>query len=182
MPRRKDLPTHCTQPGCDRVYAAKGYCQAHWARARRGMPMDAPLRLVGLSKRRDEHGRKQCSACREWLEPTEFHPKRGVSDGLQAKCRPCLLKYNRATKYGLTPELVDKMFEAQGGKCAICFEALQDDCHIDHDHNCCSGYRSCGKCVRGLLCNSCNLMLGMVKDSASRLRSAVAYLERSTAD
>jgi len=28
--------------------------------------------------------------------------------------------------------------------------------HVDHDHNCCNGVKSCGKCVRGIICNRCN--------------------------
>lgn len=28
--------------------------------------------------------------------------------------------------------------------------------YVDHDHKCCSGDKSCGKCVRGILCPGCN--------------------------
>lgn len=70
----------------------------------------------------------------------------------------------------------------QGGACAIC---LTDDpgtksgtFHIDHDHACCPGSKTCGGCVRGLLCSSCNRGIGHLKDDPQRLLSAVAYLTR----
>src|SRR4029077_2130187 len=31
---------------------------------------------------------------------------------------------------------------------------------VDHDHNCCPGAHSCGKCIRGILCGTCNSALG----------------------
>lgn len=136
------------------------------------------MRLVGIQRRRNALGQKHCPACVQWLDPSAFPSKKGASDGLQAKCNPCLLKYNRAVKYGITIQRIDDMYAAQNGMCAICFSGIGTDCHIDHDHNCCPGYRSCGKCVRGLLCNSCNLMLGMAKDSPEILLSASAYLKR----
>jgi hypothetical protein len=46
----------------------------------------------------------------------------------------------------------------------------------DHDRSCCPGTGSCGKCVRGLLCNPCNLMIGHAHDEQERLRAAIQYL------
>lgn len=40
--------------------------------------------------------------------------------------------------------------------------------HIDHDHSCCNGGTSCGKCIRGLLCRSCNMSLGHVEAMIKR--------------
>lgn len=45
----------------------------------------------------------------------------------------------------------------------MCREPFEDDrrIYVDHDHGCCPGEgRSCGKCVRGLLCLRCNTALG----------------------
>jgi hypothetical protein len=49
---------------------------------------------------------------------------------------------------------------------------------VDHDHQCCPGGNSCGLCVRGLVCESCNLAAGMIQDDPGRARSLAAYLDR----
>jgi hypothetical protein len=84
----------------------------------------------------------------------------------EAKCRGCR-QLNPRTQwekrlgmYGLTPERWQAMFNAQGGRCGICRSLPRDGgkrlC-IDHDHSCCPRpNRSCGRCVRGLLCQRCN--------------------------
>ena len=81
-------------------------------------------------------------------------------------------------KYGIEPEWVDDRLIAQGGTCSICGGGFggQNPC-VDHDHRCCPGSRSCGKCVRGLLCQRCNRALGVFHSSAL-LASAAAYLRR----
>jgi hypothetical protein len=47
--------------------------------------------------------------------------------------------------------------------------------HVEHDHACCQRKnRSCGKCVRGLLCHTCNIALGHIE---RRYAMARAYLD-----
>lgn len=63
--------------------------------------------------------------------------------------------------------------------CSIC--GSKEKLHIDHDHACCdrkvSGRKDfCGECVRGCLCNDCNLGIGMLRDDVARILSAVDYL------
>lgn len=83
-------------------------------------------------------------------------------------------------KYGLTEEEYDERVEAQGGLCAICGNppALGRRLAIDHDHKCCPGTRSCGMCIRDLLCDACNGGLGLLGDSIERLEQALAYLSK----
>lgn len=105
--------------------------------------------------------------------------------GHSTKCKACYKEYNQEYKkgdkgrairikclYGVTLEEVSKMYFLQNGKCKICgvpkpssgYEGL----HIDHDH-------VTGR-VRGLLCNECNMMLGLAKDDTKILITAINYL------
>lgn len=88
------------------------------------------------------------------------------------KQRQYALKY----QYGITPEHFDEMLATQDGKCAVC-PATEDFC-VDHDHSCCPGIRSCGKCIRGILCRSCNVTLGLVNDDPERLNKLSNYLRK----
>jgi hypothetical protein len=78
--------------------------------------------------------------------------------------------------YHLSFSRFTKMLLSQLGRCAVCMETCRD-LHVDHDHACCSGHRSCGVCVRGLVCKSCNGGLGMFRDNPESLRRAAEYLE-----
>lgn len=62
------------------------------------------------------------------------------------------------------------MYEAQGGRCAICKQAPPEGqfLHIDHDHK--------TEVRRGLLCPACNMGLGQFNDDVVRLLAAVDYL------
>jgi hypothetical protein len=83
----------------------------------------------------------------------------------------------RNKKYNIDFE---DMFAKQGGKCLICKttspEGNGDGWHVDHNHDCCKGSRSCGECVRGILCNNCNSGLGQFKDNIEFLEDAQHHL------
>lgn len=83
-----------------------------------------------------------------------------------------------ARTYGINPDAYTAILEAQGGTCAICQRATgaTKRLAVDHDHTCCTGPTSCGKCVRGLLCSPCNRLLGHLRDDPTALRRAAAYL------
>jgi hypothetical protein len=78
---------------------------------------------------------------------------------------------------GITQEDYDALLNAQGGTCAIC-HVPENKGHlaVDHDHSCCSGRHSCGKCIRGLLCSKCNKGIGLLNDDPELLGAAVTYL------
>jgi hypothetical protein len=81
----------------------------------------------------------------------------------------------------MTPEDYDKMVKHQNGGCAICHTPTSEgqSLHVDHDHSCCSGEKSCGKCIRGLLCQKCNHALGLLGDNILKLEKAIDYLTPS---
>lgn len=73
-------------------------------------------------------------------------------------------------------------YDRQPKICGICKspEPGSKGWHIDHDHSCCpAGIRAgCANCIRGLLCNRCNLGLGHFEDDVARLKAAVRWLEK----
>lgn len=92
--------------------------------------------------------------------------KRAKADADPLYHRGLWLKY----AYGMTLDQYDELLESQGGVCAACRGTCSKEyLSVDHDHE-------TGE-VRGLLCSTCNLALGYVKDSVDLMRSLIAYLE-----
>lgn len=102
------------------------------------------------------------------------------------RCEPCCeanavrIKRARLGKFKMSPEQYNEMLAGQGGGCAICGALKSTDgksLHVDHDHDCCPGPTSCGKCVRGIVCNLCNSTMGIARHDVYRLRRLADYLE-----
>jgi hypothetical protein len=77
------------------------------------------------------------------------------------------------SKYGVSLEQWQAMFDKQGGRCAGCMilfgkERRNIPC-IDHNHE--TGV------FRGLLCHSCNRSLGLLKESITTLQTLILYLQ-----
>ena len=137
----------------------------------------------------------KCSDCGLEKDEEDFpRHRKAAGDGRAGrhyKCKPCyaiyFAEYRKAKpemfkknqrngvirQKGIEPAEYDRLYELQGGRCAACQGPPQGKgLVIDHDHACCPGSKACGKCVRGLLCTSCNVALGHVEN-----REKVAMLE-----
>lgn len=82
-------------------------------------------------------------------------------------CVRCNRAVQQAQKYTLTIAQVNGILRFQRDACALCQEEPDYESgfldgtsrtfwHIDHDHACCTRGGSCGRCVRGVLCLTCN--------------------------
>lgn len=146
----------------------------HTIRLRNGDPFD--LRWENLYTLPEGH--HQCSACGGIMPEEEFQVVAGKKPRIAGHCRTCKDQirksrdYHHTTKvkrYGITTDDYTRMFEAQGGGCAICKRPPTDRrLAIDHCH-------TTGK-VRGLLCGPCNVSLGQFGDNPRTLLEAAKYL------
>ena len=136
-----------------------------------------------------------CRKCKRHLSYTAYHEMESCTYGrrktcvdctreqLRAKRKPHMEKWAKVRKnFSITRDQFDAIFEAQGFGCGVCGStdprSPRGWC-IDHDHDCCpQPGRSCGKCIRGVLCTNCNLMLGHARDETERLSAGIAYLAR----
>lgn len=133
---------------------------------------------------------KECAKCGVSKSDSEFysfHDKWQERSYLSARCKPCHQEYkkenpvatarNRKTeklklRYGLTYEEWEKLREDEDFSCMICgITEVELGRRLDVDHCHVSNK------VRGVLCNSCNVILGRAKDSIEVLKAAIAYLE-----
>lgn len=144
---------------------------------------------------------KVCSTCCVEKELDAFHNYKKGPQGKAYRCKDCDTVARKAyekrhpqrtreghrrasllSKYGLTLEKFDSMWETQKGCCDICETPLSNafkggatnnahnTANVDHCHT--SGS------VRGILCAVCNKGLGLFKDNPPMLRRAANYLEK----
>ncbi|MGW3291297.1 endonuclease domain-containing protein [Streptomyces sp. NPDC001002] len=149
----------CGFGGCARAASARRLCTGHYQQHRAGKPL-SPLgtkRANGAIREMAERGIVECLGCGEHKPISEFSPLTSAGPP-RPYCKPCNSERVRLGNYRVTKEFVDLLLEFQGKRCAICGapDAGAKAMHIDHDHGCCPGRRSCGDCVRALLCSTCN--------------------------
>lgn len=122
-----------------------------------------------------------CTKCGIDFPLTEFYPYKSSSKGFRSACKTCdyvvekkRLKGNtKAHKqknllkcFGITVEDFNNQLDYQNDVCSVCGDP--NPISVDHCH-------SSGK-IRGILCRSCNTMLGMAKDNPNTLLSGIKYL------
>jgi hypothetical protein len=130
-------------------------------------------------------GMSYCPDCGNHKPLSEFPRDSKRESGAFLYCRTCNYERNQLrtpeqrrrwtlkTKYDLTPEEYEAKLADQEGRCAMCQttpEANGRPLAVDHDHD--------TDQVRGLLCVTCNIMLGSALDQPDRLRAGIRYLAR----
>lgn len=143
--------------------------------------VEKPLsEFYARSDRRTARG--SCKVC--WNAASRAHqkanPERYREYGRSSRAKQDRWVRTIWERWRLTPEDFDAM-AAQGGLCLICKKpprhksTLTDEIqrfHVDHDHR-------TGK-IRGLLCGTCNRMLGQAQDDPAVLRAGADYLENAS--
>ncbi len=110
--------------------------------------------------------RKFCSAqCSKQFFSEQQKQVNQTAQG-KAKVRNSSLK----SKYGITSDQFLEILASQNNVCKICKKPPKDGkwlC-VDHNHN--------NLVVRDLLCSTCNLLIGLAKESPEILTSATEYI------
>ncbi len=155
------------------------------AERERGGGVTLPLCLCGCGlpvseKRfkfiRDHHKRKHdpnspekvCFKCQTRKPKTEFSRHIRSIDGYHSQCKQCRNFFSRLRWYGTNADRVIKLILWQHGVCAICKRRKLQV--FDHSHT--TGW------FRGILCQSCNLLIGHAREDIEVLKAAIEYLQR----
>jgi hypothetical protein len=89
------------------------------------------------------------------------------------------IRFRLKWTYNISEDAYNWLAFSQDYVCYLCEESdcrtnkegLTYNLSVDHDHRCCSGNKSCGSCVRHLLCVKCNTLVGTVES-----KPKLAYL------
>lgn len=148
----------CMAPGCSLNTHAWNLCQTHYLRVKNGS--------------RDPHGVIRTYDSSRGCDMPECERKYSTM-GL------CAPHYHRTRAYNISR---DQLIDLESHNCQICDSpppASGRSHHIDHDHSCCpESAKSCGECVRGVLCSNCNTAIGSLKEDPELFRRAIEYLSR----
>lgn len=113
-----------------------------------------------------------CSKCHIEKPIDEFYAHGQREGRHRPDCKTChniraKIRQDRS-RYGLEPNEVKEMFLRADNSCEICGGRPIKLC-IDHK----------GSVIRGILCDPCNIGLGMFRDNPILMRNAIDYLKRT---
>ena len=115
---------------------------------------------------------KVCNKCNILKPKSGYHKDSSKKDGLHTHCNECRKCAALQSMYGITMKDKESIYAEQDGLCGICQEGVPFDLMVvDHCH-------TTGE-VRGLLCNPCNLFIGIAKDDIQTLANAIKYLDKN---
>ena len=123
--------------------------------------VELPIEMFSITNKQYGWRHSWCNKCRN-----RHQTQKRVSNGTE---RSRKLK----SRFGITMDEYSAMLVAQDFKCPICGVSVSDctkNLSVDHNHE-------TGKII-GLLCDKCNLALGLFKDNKDSLRGAILYLEK----
>jgi hypothetical protein len=144
-----------------------------------------PLKKTACARKLGHLG--ECRSAESLIErrPRKTTRRIGVRVADDPAVRARWNKAHRFVRLGITEDQFNEMLEAQGYACAVCRERFGEGQRIcaDHDHRCCPKEddrtaKTCGQCIRGLLCVPCNTNLGWYEHLGVAI---VAYLARYAA-
>ena len=78
--------------------------------------------------------------------------------------------YALKRKFGITIKQYNNLLMAQGNKCGVCEKELVERVNIDHDHK--------TQKIRGALCASCNISIGLLKENIEILENAINWIKK----
>ena len=116
----------------------------------------------------------------------------GLFRGNRNQCKKCesnlqMIRYRKKPEYEKNYHSTIRRFKRHNTTKAWFDEQSKNGCEacgsftnlvIDHDHSCCPKSSSCGKCIRGVLCNNCNTSEGLLNSDIGRVEKLLAYMKR----
>lgn len=115
-------------------------------------------------------GLRHCFRCRAWHPIEMFSIDKSRAQGRTASCKACTSLASTASRYGMSIAKLRDLLVRSEGRCQLCRREA-DKLVVDHNHD-------TGR-VRGILCSSCNVGMGLFGDDPAAMRAAADYLERN---